>query len=427
MTATTCAVCFARRAPAPGAPPAPWAAGAAVERVRRRARVAVAAFFFVNGALLASWVPHIPAVKASHRLSDGQLGLVLLAMAAGAVLALPLAGGLVARFGSRRVTAAAAIGFCLALPLPLASPAVVWLCLALLGLGAANATLDVAMNAQAILVERRYGRAIMASFHGLFSLGGVAGAAFAGLTMGLGVADRLHLPAVAAGGLVAVVAALPALLPSERGTAGGPAFARPSRALAGLGTLAFLGLLAEGAMADWSAVYLRDALATTPAVAAQGFAAFSLTMAAGRFVGDRVVARFGPARVLRASGAVAALGLALGLALGEPRAAILGFGLVGLGIANVVPILFSAAGRVRGGEAGMVLAAVATTGYLGLLAGPPLIGFAADLAGLPAALGLVSAAGAAIALGAAVLPDGGGPAPSDGAGSTCGRPGASAR
>src|SRR5947209_7214738 len=249
-----------------------------------RARRAVATVFFVNGAVLASWVPHIPAVKAAHALGDGALGLVLLSMAAGSVLALTLAGWLVGRIGSRATTSMAAIALCLTLPLPILSPAIPLLALSLVLVGASNATLDVAMNAQAVLVEREYGRPIMSSFHGLFSLGGLAGAALAGLAIGLGVPPAYHVVVSAVVALLAVGRALRWLVPSDAADASAtPVFARPSGMLFGLGVLAFFGLLAEGAMADWSAVYLRDTLETTPAVAAAGFAAFSLAMAAGRF------------------------------------------------------------------------------------------------------------------------------------------------
>jgi len=167
--------------------------------------------------------------------------------------------------------------------------------------------------------------------------------------------------------------------------------------------LAFCGLLAEGAIADWSAVYLRDTLRGGAPIAAAGFAAFSLCMAGGRFAGDRMVAYFGPRSVLRASSALAAIGLAVALAVGDPVAGIVGCGMVGLGISNVIPILFSAAGRVPGVQDGTALAAVATTGYFGLLAGPPLIGLAADLAGLRVALGIVSALCAVITAGSGVV------------------------
>jgi fucose permease len=178
----------------------------------------------------------------------------------------------------------------------------------------------------------------------------------------------------------------------------GPVFVRPGRALLNLGLLAFLGLLAEGAMGDWSAVYLRDALGTTAASAASGYAAFSLAMAAGRLGGDQLVNRLGRESVLRMSGIIAASGLGVGLLVGEPRLAIVGFALVGLGISNVIPLVFGLAAGVRGIEPGPALAAVATTGYFGFLAGPPLIGLVAEAAGLPAALGIVSASCALIAV-----------------------------
>ena len=197
---------------------------------------------------------------------------------------------------------------------------------------------------------------------------------------------------------------MPRLVPSEPDDERpGPVFVRPSGALLGLGALAFLGLLAEGAMGDWSAVYLHDTLAGPPGVSAAGFAAFSLAMAAGRFAGDRLVDGFGARTVVRVSSAVAATGLAAALLMRDPAAAVVGFGLVGLGIANVIPVLFGAAARVPGTEAGRGLAAVATTGYLGFLTGPPLIGVVADAIGLGPALGLVSVGCALIAIGARAL------------------------
>ncbi len=353
--------------------------------------------------MLASWVPHIPAVKTQHALSDGQLGLVLLSMSMGSVLTLPLAGWLVGRFGSRGMTTLAILAFCLVLPLPLLSPNVFLLCLSLGLFGASNSTLDVSMNAQAVAVERCYQRAIMSSFHGLFSLGGLVGAGLAGWAMSVGVGAEEHVVTATIVSLVTVIVALMVLrlLPSElqQGETG-PAFATPTKALLGLGGLAFLGLLAEGSMADWSAVYLQHVLNTSSALASAGFAVFSLMMAVGRFSGDALVNRFGPSLLLRGSSLVAAIGLGLGVFIGEPLAAVVGFGLVGLGIANIIPVLFSAAGHVRGVPPGVALAAVASTGYCGLLAGPPLIGFVAEVTNLSAGLGLVSACCTLIAVSA---------------------------
>lgn len=368
------------------------------------ARWAVSTIFFINGMVLASWVPHIPAVKAQHAISDGQLGIVLLSMAVGSVLALPLAGGLIARFGSRRMTSIAALGFCLALPLPIVSPNVESLALSLMLLGACNGTLDVAMNSQAVAVEGRYQRSIMSSFHGLFSLGGLSGAGVAGLEMALGIGDVQHVTTISILSALAVISVLRWLMPSppQQGSRA-PTFVKPTGILLGLGVLAFFGLLIEGAMADWSAVYLHDVLSTDSATAAAGFAACSLMMAVGRFGGDRLANRVGPRQLLRLSGALAAVGLGSGLLIGKPIPAIIGFGLVGLGISNIIPILFSAAGKIHSVQTGTALAAIATTGYCGFLAGPPLIGFAAEVTSLPGALGIVSAFCALIAVSAGVV------------------------
>jgi fucose permease len=253
------------------------------------------------------------------------------------------------------------------------------------------------MNSQAVEVERRSGRAIMSSFHGLFSLGGLAGAAVAALLEWLGVGERTHVVAATAAGLLVLAAAMPFLAPARATASGTPLFVRPTGVLRTLGLLAFAALLAEGSMADWSAVYLRDSLGSSMHVAAIGFAAFSLTMAIGRLSGDAIVRRFGSTRVLRASATVAAVGLAVALLIGAPAAGIVGCAAVGLGIANIFPILLSRAGRLEGVEPSMALAAVTATGYFGFLAGPPLIGVAAELTSLPVALGIVAAFCALIA------------------------------
>lgn len=245
------------------------------------------------------------------------------------------------------IASAAALAFCLTMPLPVSSPSLPVLAAALALLGACKGLLDVSMNAQAAAVERRVGRVLMSSFHALFSLGGVAGALLAAGAMWTGMSDVAHVAAASLVALAAVTVALTRLGPACPGPAEARAArARLSRSLVGLGILALLGLLAEGAMADWSAVYLRDTLGARPALAAGGFAAFSLATAAGRFTGDAVVGRFGGSRVLRASGAVAAAGLAGALLVGHPAAGIVGCALVGLGIANIIPVLFSAAARV---------------------------------------------------------------------------------
>jgi MFS family permease len=369
------------------------------------ARRAVSAIFFLNGVVLASWVAHIPAVKALHGLGDDRLGLVLLAMAVGAVSALPLAAWLIARWGSRCITSVASLGFCLALPLPVVAPNTWLVAAALAVFGAMNALLDVSMNAQAVMVEDRCHRPIMPAFHALFSTGGVVGALVASASMAGGLGTAGHVGLVTAVSLAVLSSALRRLLPpGEHVTSAGPVFAWPRSDLLSLALLTFCGLLVEGAMGDWSAVYLRDSLHTTAATAAGGFAAFSLTMAAGRLGGSFLADRLGGARLLRCSGAVAATGLGFALLVATPWSALIGFGLVGLGLANVIPIVFSAAGRVPGVPAGTALAAVATTGYAAYLAGPPIIGLAAGVARLPTALAIVVACCVMIAAQANALP-----------------------
>jgi MFS family permease len=372
-------------------------------RAARAARMSTGAIFFLNGAGMGNWVVRIPAVQERLGLGAGRLGLALLGVAAGALVAMPLAGRLVGRHGSRPVTRAAALAFAASLALPALAPSFALLCAALVVLGAANGALDVAMNAQAVAVEREYerhaGRPIMSSFHALFSLGGLAGAAAGGVLAARGVDAGLHLgfAALVAGVLLSGVAT--GLLPASADAApGGPAFARPTRALAALGVVAFCVLFGEGAMADWSAVYLRDATGAGPGLAAAGYATFSLAMAAGRSVGDALTVRVGPERLVRIGGAVAATGLAFSLLVARPWAAVTGFGAVGAGLSIVFPTVLAAAGRLPGGAAGAAIAAVSTVGYTGFLAGPPVIGLVAEAVGLRGGLALVVVMAAVIAV-----------------------------
>ena len=369
----------------------------------RGARLATATLFFANGCGLGSWLPHIPDVKIWHGLSDGVLGLALLAIAGGAVAALPIAGALTARFGSRPIARTATLLFCAVLPLPLLAPDFPLLLATFVLLGVGIGALDVSMNAHAVLVEERYGRPIMSSFHGLFSLGGLAGAALAGGAMAVGVPPVEHLVTAAVVLGAAVLAAWPALLPTVPAPGGSPLFVMPRGRLAVLGGIALIAFLAEGAMGDWSAIYIRMDLGASPATAAWGFAAFSLTMAIGRLTGDRLVARFSPAGMVVAGALIGALTLGAALIASHPIAAVLGFAGMGIGLANIAPIVFSAAGRLPGLAPGIGIAAVSTAGYFGVLAGPPLIGLVAEVSGLPVGLGVVALTVGLMVLGAGAL------------------------
>ena len=365
-----------------------------------RARAAVVAFFVLAGLSFSAWAVRIPDVKAELRLDDATLGLALLGTAAGSVVAMTGSGWTIARFGSRRVTAATALLTCATLALPPLAPSAPLLFAALFVFGAAYGALDVAMNAQAVAVEERWGRPIMSSFHGTFSAGALLGSFVAGLVAGRDVPPVPHLlgtgVALAAVALVAARALVPA---TAEGGGDGPAFALPVGPLAGVGALAFGVLLAEGAVADWGAVYLRDVLGATAGVGGWGYTAFSLTMAAGRFAGDGLVQKLGPVRVVRGGGALVALGLGAALLVGTVPAALAGFACVGAGLAAAFPVLLSAAGRTPGVPTGTAIAAVATAGYSGFLVGPPAIGLVSEaFGGLRAGLAVVALVGAAVAL-----------------------------
>ena len=361
----------------------------------RTARIADAAIFFANGLGLGLWAGHVPVLQETHGLDKAQLGLALLAMALGAVIAMPLTGPATSRHGSRRCTVVAGLIYGLGLGLPFVAVGPVALTAAMLLLGAANGAMDVAMNTQASTIERRYGQAIMSSFHAFFSLGGVAGASLAGLLIAAGTPAAMGMGLMGAAIAAAVLVAGRRLLPS--GDSGGAGFSLPGRAALGVGILALLAMMAEGAVLDWSAVYIATGTGAAPAVAAMGYAAFSTAMTLGRLTGDRVVRRLGPGRTLAFSALLAALAILLALA-GGAAMAVLGFGLAGLGLANAVPVLFSAGSRLPGVAPGVGVAMVATMGYAGFLLGPPLIGVTAEAAGLGWALLLIVPGLAVVAL-----------------------------
>ena len=354
-----------------------------------RARGGVGAVFFLNGFGYGSWVPRLAEIKDRLDLSEGQLGLALFMAAVGALFAMPLTGALAGRHGSRAATTLTVALYGLAVPGLALAPGLVGLGLALLAVGAASGALDVSMNAQGVAVERRYRRPIMSSLHGMFSLGAMAGAGATGLVAG---SLDLFPHFLGVGALVVAVglfACRPMLPSSDEEGAKGPGFVRPRLGVLLPGVVALCALLSEGAIGDWSAVYLSGSLGAGTTLAATAFAAFSLAMAVGRFAGDRLVARVGGDVVVRAGGALAAAGLAATLLADQPVVAVIGFALVGAGLSCTFPVVLSAAARNPEMPPSAAIAAVCTLGYLGFLVGPPAIGGLAELIGLPAALGLV--------------------------------------
>lgn len=381
---------------------------AQVPRPMGRARVATSLLFLVDGMTFGTWAALIPAFQAKHALSEGRLSWVLLALVVGALISMPLAGRLVARWGSHRVGFAAGIGFPCMLPVLALAPNFWTLLGAGVLFGAWKGALDVSVNAQGITVEKAAARPIFSSFQAYWSVGGLTAAFLLTVAMnhGWGAMTLMHVLAVGFVGMT--LATWGGLLPDAAARVaheGRRGFRRPGGPLILLGGLAFLGLFSEGVLLDWSAVYARTVVEVPVSTAPMAFAAFALCMAGGRFVGDALVARFGPEGVLRISGVLMTAGIAVAVFFPVWPAVLAGFATVGLGIANLVPVIFGAAGRTKtAGGAGPAIAAVTTMGYFGFLSGPPVVGFIAAHASLPVAFGLVVVFGVILAtLGVRVL------------------------
>jgi fucose permease len=353
-------------------------------------RAATTGVFFVNGAVVGSWVAQIPWAQERFDLTKSVMGLVLLAMSVGVILAFPVAGQLIVRRGSRSMVAVGGTLCCAALIPVVLMPDPELLALSLFVLGAGSATMDVSMNSHGVAVEKALGRPIMSSLHAGWAFGGVFGAGFAAAGTVVGLDPRAVVPAAAAVLLGMLALCLRRIGPgSVAEGAAAPGFTLPSRGVVLLAVLAFLVMITEGAMGDWGGIYLRQDTGAAAGLAALAFAAFAGGMTVGRMVGDAFTHRFGPLAVLRGGALLTAVPLALFLLLGTPAAGLIGLFLVGLGVANGVPLMFSAAGRQPDTPPGPGIAAVSSMGSLGFLAGPPFIGFLADAVSLPVALGML--------------------------------------
>lgn len=355
------------------------------------ASLATRLIFLVVGIATSSWAPMVPYAQARLGLNDAQLGLVLLAFGGGSVVSMPMVGWLAPRYGNNRVIAVAGVLLCLALPALALASTPLWLAAGLFYFGAMIGAVDVAMNAHAVDVERADGRPMMSGFHGLFSIGGLAGAGAISGMLALGMPllkCALYVSVLLA---VIVISQRNRLLtdthrvPGER-----VGFRLPHGLLLLIGALCFISFLAEGAMLDWSALLLRDFRGYSAAFAGIGYACFSVAMAVGRLTGDRVVKRLGPVWTVRLGALLASLGLLMSALMPWHVLTLPGFVLIGLGAANVVPVMFSAAGRLPNVAPAVSIAAVTTIGYAGLLLGPALIGFIAHGSSLPTALAIVA-------------------------------------
>jgi MFS family permease len=354
--------------------------------------------FFSDGAIFGTWVSRVPAIETHVHARPGSLGLALLGIALGALLSRQVAGQLVVRMGSRVIVRLGIAACCVMLPLPALAANVVELGIALTGFGIALGLLDVAINANGVAVQQQMGRPVMSSFHGIYSVGGLTGSAAGGRAAAAGASPFLHffLVAIILAGVTLVASSW--LLTSSGDMVRKPEARRgwaklPSQYRVALFLLGFVGLcsmVGEGAVGDWGAIYIHSNLGASLSFASSGFAAYSLAMAVGRLLGDRLVARWGPLQVITRSAAVAGTGFAVALLIGKPVAAICGFTVLGLGLSSVIPVTFSMAGRLGEEVAGPAITVVSSIAVMGSLAGPPVIGFAAEVVGLPTALGLVS-------------------------------------
>ncbi|MBV9500183.1 MAG: MFS transporter [Acidobacteriaceae bacterium] len=348
--------------------------------------------FLVHGLVFSTWVSRIPAVQAQLRLNNGILGLTLLSSAIGAVSTIPLAGWLVTRYGSKRISIAGGILFSLSIvPMALAINAAT-LALALLFYGSTAATMDVAMNAHGVEVEKALGTSTMSRFHALFSAGGMGGAAIGGMVAESGIGPLRHFAISAGINMIAVLLVSRLLLQFQAPATvrtGGLSFRKMPAVLIALSAIAFCSLLAEGAMADWTTVYFRQVLQAGPGIAAFAYALFSAIMALFRFIGDWVIARLGPRLALQSACLLAAAGLLWGLLMRTPSWALPGFAVTGAGFSIIIPIVYGSGGRIEGVSPGAGIATVTGIGYIGFIVGPPAIGFASQMFTLRYALLIV--------------------------------------
>jgi MFS family permease len=345
--------------------------------------------FLIAGLLMSAWAPLVPLVKARTGLDDGGLGLLLLGLGGGSIVAMPFAGYLTAHYGCRLVVIWATIVLCAVFPL---LSTVAWLpglVLAVIIFGASMGMLDCAMNIQSVIVEKNSGQALQSGFHGLYSVGGILGAGAMTALLTLGLHPLIAALCIVASVLGALYKAAPALLTygTERG---GPMFAVPRGIVLFLGVLCFIVFLTEGAILDWSAVFLVSSRGLEPSIAGLGYASFAAAMTVGRLTGDAIVSKLGGVRVVALGGLCAAGGMIVSLGIDGWAASLIGYALVGAGCSNIVPVLFTAVGRQQRMPQAVAIPAVISMGYAGILIGPVFIGAVAHLSTLAFALGCVS-------------------------------------
>ncbi len=355
-------------------------------------RLAVKIFFFLNGFVHANYFSRLPRIQEQFAIDNGVVGLVLLSSSVGALVAMPFTGWLIIRNGSRRLTIIGTILYCSMIPFIPLMPTLWALIILFFTLGVSSGMLDVAMNSQAVMVEKQMQKPIMTSFHALFSIGMALGAVGGAFFTKLGTGMFIHFALVSAISLVAVFIARYYLVhdkPQVKATEE-PAFRLPNAAMVSIGVIAFCCMLGEGAMADWSTNYMENIAKADHSLAPLGLSAFALAMTIGRIFGDGARVKFGDRSLMVACGLVATLGLSIAIIFTQPLIVIAGLFVVGIGLSAIVPIAYSIAGHTKDLPPGVGLAMVTTVGYSGFLFGPPVIGFIAQWQSLRIALGLVA-------------------------------------
>jgi MFS family permease len=370
----------------------------AASRPRHIHRLAVSASFLLQGLCFSTWASRIPTIQQKLHLSETALGGVLLAVPVGLIASLPITGWLVAKYGSRNLTVISVLLYSGVLPLLGLAQTTTQLMAALVLYGFGSNMANISVNTQGVGVEALYGKSILATFHGVWSLAGFLGAALGTGMIGWGVPPLQHFTLMALVIWVGVALMRPYLVPADAPSpADQPLFVLPNKSLMLLGVLAFCSLLSEGTMFDWSGVYFKKIVLAEKAWVGLGFAAFMSMMATGRFIADEFANRFGRGRTLQVSGLLTTSGLALAVIFPTLVMTSIGFMLVGLGVSSVVPLVYSAAGKSRTMPAGVALAAVSTVGFAGFLLGPPLIGLVAGATSLRVSFAIIAFMGLAVA------------------------------
>lgn len=356
--------------------------------------------FFIAGFAMSAWAPLVPFAKQRLAINDASLGALLLCLGIGSLLTMPLAATLAGRLGCKTLILAAAVIQLLALPALACAPGPLSLSLSLLTFGIGLGMMDITMNIQAVIVEKASKRAMMSGFHAFFSIGGIAGAGLVSLLLALGATALMAIAGAVLLILALLVLAGPHLLSRPGEQAAGPLFVWPQGKVMFIGLLCFIVFLTEGAMLDWSALFLTAERGLDSAKGGLGYALFSVAMMIGRLNGDRLIDAIGRYRTLMIGSLCAAIGIALMVAVNNPWVTLLSFMLVGLGAANLVPLLFTVAGNQQDMPPAMALAAISSVGYAGILAGPALIGFIAQLSSLFVAFSCIALLLLIVSLGA---------------------------